>query len=44
VEGSRPRDRPKRREVVQKDCKAHNLKREDAMDRGRWKKKLIKTG
>jgi len=45
VEGSRPRDRPKRawREVVQKDCQARNLNREDAMDRGRWKK-LIKIG
>jgi len=45
VEGSRPRDGPKRtrREVVQKDCQASNLSREDAMDRGRWKK-LIKTG
>jgi len=45
VEGSRPRGRPKRtwREVVQKDCQAHNLNRENAMDRGRWKK-LIKTG
>jgi len=37
VEGSRPRDRPKRtwREVVQKDCQARNLNREDAMDRSR---------
>jgi len=45
VEGSRPRGRPKRiwREVMQKDCQARNLNREDAMDRGRWKK-LIKTG
>ena len=45
VEGSRPRGRPKRtwREVVQKDCQARSLNREDAMDRGRWKK-LIKTG
>jgi len=43
VEGTRPRDRPKSkwREIVQKDCQAHNLTREDAMDRGRWKK-LIK--
>jgi len=43
VEGSRPRGRPKRmwREVVQKDCQAQNLNREDAMDRSRWKK-LIK--
>jgi len=45
VEGSRPRGRPKRtwKEVVQKDCQARNLKKEDAMDRGRWKK-LIKIG
>jgi len=28
---------------VQKDCQAHNLNKEDAMDRGRWKK-LIKIG
>jgi len=43
VEGSRPRGRPKRtwREVVQKDCQACDLNREDAMDHGRWKK-LIK--
>jgi len=31
------------REVVQKDCHARNLNREDAMDGGRWKK-LIKIG
>jgi len=45
VEGSRPRGRPKRtwKEVVQKDCQTRNLNKEDAMDRGRWKK-LIKTG
>jgi len=45
VEVSRPRGRPKKTwtEVVQKDCQARNLTREDAMDRGRWKK-LIKTG
>jgi len=45
VEGSRPRGRQKRtwREVVQKDCQAHNLNREDAMERGRWKK-LMKSG
>ena len=45
VEGSRQRGRPKRtwREGVQKDCQAHSLNKEDAMDRGRWKK-LIKTG
>jgi len=45
VESSRPRGRPKRtwREVVQKDCQARNLNRQDAMDRSRWNK-LIKTG
>jgi len=45
VEGSRARGIPKRtwKEVVQKDCQARNLNKEDAMDRGRWKK-LIKTG
>jgi len=45
VEGSRARGRPRRtwREVVQKDCQARNLNREDAMDHSRWNK-LIKTG
>ena len=45
VEGSRPRDTPNRTwtEVVQKDCQACSLNKEDAMDRGRWKK-LIKIG
>jgi len=45
VEGPRPRGRPKRtwKEDVQKDCKARNLNKEDAMDCGRWKK-LIKIG
>jgi len=45
VEGPRPRGRPKRtwKEVVQKDCQARNLNKEDVMDRGRWKK-LIKNG
>jgi len=46
VESSRPRGRPKRtwKEVVQKDCQARNLNKEDAiMDRGRWKK-LLKIG
>jgi len=45
VEGSAPRGRLKRtwKEVVQKDCQAQNLEKEDAMDRGRWKK-LIKIG
>jgi len=45
VEDSRPRGRPKRtwKEVVQKDCQTCSLNKEDAMDRGRWKK-LIKIG
>jgi len=45
VEGSRPRGKPKRtwKEAVQKDCQGCNLNKEDAMDRGRWKK-LIKIG
>jgi len=45
VEGSRPWGRPKRtwREVVQKDCQARSLNREDSMDHSRWKK-LIKIG
>jgi len=45
VKGSRPRDTPKRtwREVVQKDCQARNLNREDAMDHSRWNN-LIKIG
>ena len=40
VEGSRARGRPKRtwKEVVQKDCQARNLNREDAMDHSRWNK------
>jgi len=41
VEGCRPNRTWK--EVVQKDCQAHNLNKEDATDRGRWKK-LIKIG
>ena len=45
MEGSRPRDRPKRtwREGVQKDCQARKLNREHAIDRSRWRK-LIKDG
>jgi len=42
VEGVRPRDRPKKTwtEIVEKDCQAHELNREDAMDRIRWKKQI----
>ena len=37
VEGSRPRGRPKRtwKDVVQKDCQARNVNKEDAMGHGR---------
>jgi len=40
VEGSRTRGRPKRTEleVVQKDCQAYKLSREDATVHGRWRK------
>jgi len=42
VEGARPRGRPKKTwtEIVQKDCKARKLNREDAMDRSRWRKQI----
>jgi len=42
VESARLRGRPKRtwREIVQKDCQACKLNREDAMDRSRWKKQI----
>jgi len=45
VQGSRLRGRPKRtwKKVVQKDCQARILNKENAMDRDRWKK-LIKIG
>jgi len=43
VEGPRPRGRLKRtwREVVEKDCQALKLNKEDAMEHSRWRK-LIK--
>jgi len=37
VEGYRPMVRSKT-EIVQKDCQAHNLNREDSMGRSRWRK------
>jgi len=41
MDGARPRGRPKKtwREIVEEDCKAHGLNREDAMDRSRWRRK-----
>jgi len=42
VEGARPRGRPRKtwREIVEKDCQAHKLNREDAMDHNRWRKQI----
>jgi len=42
VDGARPRGRPKKtwREIVEKDCHAHGLNREDAMDHIRWMKQF----
>jgi len=42
VEGTRPRGRPKKtwREIVEKDCQACKLNREDAMDRIKWMKQI----
>jgi len=42
VEGVRSRGRPKKTwtKIVQKDCQAHKLNREDAMDRNRWRKQI----
>jgi len=43
LKSPRPRGRPKRtwREVVEKDCQADTLNKEDAMDHSIWRK-LIK--
>jgi len=40
VEVSRPRGKPKRtwKEVVQEDCQARKLNKEDAMDSCKWRK------
>jgi len=42
VEGARPRGRPKKtwREIVEKDCPACKLNKENAMDRKRWRKQI----
>ena len=42
VEGARPRGRPKKtwRDIVEKDCQAHNWNKEDAMDCKRWRKQI----
>jgi len=42
VKGTRPRGRPKKTwtEIMQNDCQAHKLNKEDAMDRNRWRKQI----
>jgi len=42
VEGARPRGRPNKTwtEIVEKDCQACKLNREDAMDHNRWRKQI----
>jgi len=42
VKGTRPRGRPKKtwREIVEKDCQAYKLSKEDAVDHKRWRKQI----
>jgi len=42
VEGARSRGRHKKtwREIVEKECQASILNREDAIDRNRWRKQI----
>ena len=42
VEGARPRGSQKEtwREIVEKDCQAHKLNTEDAIDHNRWRKQI----
>jgi len=42
VEGARPRGRPKAacREIVEKDCQARKLNKDNAMDHKRWRKQI----
>jgi len=42
VESARPRGRPKKtlKKVVEKDCQAHKLNRQDAMDCNKWRKQI----
>jgi len=46
VEVARPRGRPKKtwREIVEKDCQARGLKRNDAMDHNRCKWVNVSSG
>jgi len=42
VEVARPRGSPKKtwREILEKDCQAHKLNREDAMEHNRWMQQI----
>jgi len=42
VECARPTGRSKKtwREIVEEDCQAHKLNREDAMDHNRWRMQI----
>jgi len=42
VEGARPRGRPKKtwREIMEKDCHALKLNKEDAVDHNKWRKQI----
>jgi len=42
VESARPRGRPKKtwRGIVERDCQARKLSREDAIDCNRWRKQI----
>jgi len=43
VEGTRPRPKKTWREIVEKDCQACNLNREDATDHNRWRRQIRMT-
>ena len=42
MEGARPRGRPKKTwtEIVEKDCQARKVNREDVVDHNRWRKQI----
>jgi len=42
MEGDRPRGKPKKTwtQVVQEDCQARKLNKEDVMDRSIWRKQI----
>jgi len=42
VQGARSSSRPKKTwtEIVEKDCQARKLNREEAMDRAKWSKQI----